>query len=185
MSSTPRFRWGDFEALSYTWGDENQDGRILLNGRVEKVHKSLEAALRQTQIGMKYWTDALSINQNDTIERNTEVTRMGKLYETAWSVVMWLGEASDDSAQACDSITSIAHLDDWVLNQQYIPYVESIHGHSDWRALMNLLRRPYSSQLWIIQELAKNHHNTIFIVATEPFSGKSLENAFPSARESI
>jgi hypothetical protein len=41
---------------------------------------------------MKFWIDALSINQEDIQERNTEVKRMRSLYERAWSVVVWLGE---------------------------------------------------------------------------------------------
>jgi hypothetical protein len=95
---TSRFRWGDFEALSYTWGEENLDGRVIVDGKLHQVHKNLEAALRklralpETQHGMKYWIDALCINQADVQERNIEVRRMRNLYAKAWSVVVWLGE---------------------------------------------------------------------------------------------
>jgi hypothetical protein len=70
----------------------------VVNGKLRHVHSNLEAALRRlralpkTDHGMKFWIDALSINQEDIQERNTEVKRMRSLYERAWSVVVWLGE---------------------------------------------------------------------------------------------
>lgn len=106
----------------------------MVNERLCHVHRNLEAALRrlralpETTHGMKYWVDALSINQKDVQERNSEVKRMRSIFERAWSVVVWLGEKSNDSDQACDCITTIGQLDDWPRHQAYIPYVEEIWG---------------------------------------------------------
>ena len=38
------------------------------------------------------WIDALCINQDDLDERADQVCFMADIYETAWRVVIWLGE---------------------------------------------------------------------------------------------
>jgi hypothetical protein len=60
-----QFIWGDYEALSYSWGEYNLDGRIRLNGAEICISRNLEAALRalrrlpKTRSGKRYWIDAL------------------------------------------------------------------------------------------------------------------------------
>lgn len=41
-----RYPWGDFEALSYTWGDRGDARIIIVNGIPREVSKNLEDALR-------------------------------------------------------------------------------------------------------------------------------------------
>jgi len=41
-----RFIWGDFEALSYSRGEDNVGGRVRLNGVESCISRNLEAALR-------------------------------------------------------------------------------------------------------------------------------------------
>jgi hypothetical protein len=61
----PRFQWGDYEALSYTWGDDKRSGSIFVNGKLIPVQRNVENALRrlralpETRHGMKYWIDAI------------------------------------------------------------------------------------------------------------------------------
>lgn len=166
---TPRYHWGDFEALSYTWGTDNLDGRVILNGKLCNIHKNVEDALRrlralpETQYCMKYWIDALCINQADIPERNAEISRMRRIFKMAWSVVVWLGDESQDSIAACNAVSGIAHLDDRVRHVRYVPHVELLYGKLDWKPVIELLSRPYWTRLWVIQELAMNHRNTTFI----------------------
>ena len=99
---------------------------------------------------------------------------MRSLYEKAWSNVVWLGEESDDSNNACDCISNIAHLKNAMRMQQYVPCVEGIYGALDWKPLMNILSRQYWSRLWVIQELAMNHYNTLFICGSAAFFRQEL-----------
>lgn len=68
FSLLPRFQWGDFEAISYYWESEIRDKHIYLNGAPFAVPTNLEALLqrlrrlRTTNLGMKFWIDALCIN---------------------------------------------------------------------------------------------------------------------------
>jgi Heterokaryon incompatibility protein (HET) len=84
-----RFPWGDFVALSYTWGDARETKEIFINGRAVRVRPNLEAALRvlrekgPIRAGVKVWIDALCINQADTNERNCLVPRMREIYQRA------------------------------------------------------------------------------------------------------
>jgi hypothetical protein len=176
----PRFLWGDFEALSYTWGEENADGRVVVNGTLCHVHQNLEAALRrlralpETEYGMRYWIDALCIDQNNIPERNAEVKRMREIYKGAWSTVVWLGEELEDCDKACDCISGSGHLNSKVSPLLELPYVERQFESLKWKPLMDLLRQPYWKRVWIIQELAMNHKNTMFICGDRAFFRPAL-----------
>jgi hypothetical protein len=177
----PRFLWGDFEALSYTWGEENADGRVVVNGTLYHVHRNLEAALRrlralpETEYGMKYWIDALCINQKNIPERNAEVKRMREIYKRAWSIVVWLGEGSEDRDKACDCISGMGHLHSGVYTQIFVDEFGDLYGNLKWKPLMDLLGEPYWKRVWIIQELAMNHQNTLFIYGERAVFRKELE----------
>lgn len=76
-----RFKWGDYAALSYVWGDEKVCRDIILNGKVVSVTASLEDALRTLggddsfRSGYKLSVDALCINQIDDQERAHQVQK--------------------------------------------------------------------------------------------------------------
>lgn len=67
FSFMPRFRWGDFEAVSYCWESETRNKHIVLNETLFAVPKNLEALLqrlrrlRKARSGMKFWIDALCL----------------------------------------------------------------------------------------------------------------------------
>jgi hypothetical protein len=92
-----------FEALSYHWGDASNTLPITLNGTEWPVTVELHSALRNLRPRGLYdafrvlWVDALCINQQDDVERNTQVAQMADIYRSAKTVLVWLGEATDDS----------------------------------------------------------------------------------------
>jgi hypothetical protein len=103
-----------YEALSYTWGPFSIRS-ITLNGHKDfRVTDNLDSALRylrRTDHQRVLWIDALSINQNDLPERNSQVGRMLEIYSRAIRVVVWLGSpplfsraslAYDDIAVVCN-----------------------------------------------------------------------------------
>ncbi|KAH6717811.1 heterokaryon incompatibility protein-domain-containing protein [Leptodontidium sp. MPI-SDFR-AT-0119] len=178
----PRFQWGDFEALSYVWGPPDAKGRISINGKIVKVQESVELALRrlrelpETRCGMKYWIDAICIDQNNVGERNIQVKRMYEIYEKALSVVVWLGEETPGSNRAVDLIVKVAkdekeHED----LGRYSRAPSSGFAGSDWASLISLLERPYWRRVWIVQELALNHNHTAFICGERMFFRDELE----------
>ena len=109
-----RFAWGDYGALSYTWGDQSQTRPILLNDTVFHVGRNLEAALRRltrhpdyADGGLKLWVDAICINQGDLRERGRQVRRMGDIFSRALIVTIWLGELSTDTTDGMAELQTL------------------------------------------------------------------------------
>ncbi|KAK3640645.1 hypothetical protein LTR56_011737 [Elasticomyces elasticus] len=156
-----RFKWGDFAALSYVWGDDKDQQTIVVNGVRVKVHKNLEIALRALQGEhifegkYKIWIDAISINQNDTTERSEQVGRMRDIYSRSSQVIAWLGEEADGSSKA---FILLHHLAEWTGSSLSKGKATKKWGFGDsgdgyWLALQKLVLRPYWRRLWIMQEL--------------------------------
>ncbi|KAF2175585.1 HET-domain-containing protein [Zopfia rhizophila CBS 207.26] len=168
LTENLRYDWGDFEALSYTWGDPSLVSQIVVNGIVWDVPRNLASALRilrdlpETKVGMSYWVDALCIDQNNTEEKNSQVKKMKSIYSHARAVIAWLGEEEETDADAIDIINS--------LHRTFFVATERKQGlefkAEQWAALARFLKRPYWERLWIIQELAVNHHSTLFVIGT-------------------
>jgi len=123
-------------------------------------------ALPETALGMRYWVDALCINQEDKQECAREVKRMGELYNTASSIVVWLSPEADESNRACDIIAGMAYLTQevfWlVMPQTFEPILHE-------PLIFPFLNRLYSRRVWIIQELTMNLKSTTLIVGIKFF----------------
>ncbi|KAM5349712.1 hypothetical protein ACJ41O_006217 [Fusarium nematophilum] len=93
-----------FSALSYVWGDAKVTEDIRVNAQTFRATTNLVEALRHIRAARKptildaIWIDAICINQNDVPEKNQQVKLMGSIYQSAESVVSWLGAESPDSA---------------------------------------------------------------------------------------
>jgi hypothetical protein len=182
-SILPRYTWGDFEALSYCWESENLENRIVIDGTPTSVPKNLESALRalqqlpETHAGMKFWVDYLCIDQNDTIEKNHQVKLMRKIYGNALSVVAWLGNEREGSAEAIELIWQIDLLPGGVLFGESFINHEHWMSSSKWESLHIFLSRSYWKRLWIIQELVLNHNLSLFLCGNEAIPRKVIMQA--------
>jgi hypothetical protein len=98
LSSMP-----DYRALSYCWGDRTVQPEIDLNGSSFFVGENLFYALKRLRafewgdIELTIWIDTICINQNDTIERNHQVSHMRRIYGPAREVLIWVGEETENS----------------------------------------------------------------------------------------
>jgi hypothetical protein len=136
-----------YSALSYTWGTCSKDRWIYINNTPFIIWPNLWdglKALRREDEDIILWIDAICINQGDTSEKNHQVAQMGKIYQNATSVLVWLGPEGEDSDLAFDFINQ-----DFDTNK-----LMSLTHHSYPRtALFALDRRPYWNRSWIRQEL--------------------------------
>lgn len=145
----------EYEALSYTWGDNASLHTIILDGLPFRVTANLKTALhhlRHTDDVRKnrvLWIDALCINQQDPKERGHQVRQMDKIFSSACNVLAWLGEARDGSDIAMDFIKRIAQG-----LSLFGVHGEPFTPKEIWVALHKLWDRPYWGRVWIIQELA-------------------------------
>ncbi|KAL2063634.1 hypothetical protein VTL71DRAFT_5439 [Oculimacula yallundae] len=151
-----RLQWQDpemrFQALSYMWGPVEPKLAISIQEQEVPVRPNLWAALqaiRDEETPTRLWVDAICINQQDIPERNNQVAMMGKIYETAYDVLVWLGEATDDSDMLFDYLPTIPPARQ-----------KSVSGSMEiiniaFRALCS---RPYWRRVWIIQEVFTASH---------------------------
>lgn len=89
---------GEFECLSYTWGEIGVAGSLLLSGHEFSIYESVDAALRRLRRDSEVrvlWIDAICINQEDNAEKGVQVPLMRQIYQQASQVCVYLGEAKD------------------------------------------------------------------------------------------
>ncbi|KAI1735446.1 heterokaryon incompatibility protein-domain-containing protein [Xylaria scruposa] len=167
----------DFEALSYVWGSplDPVTARIFSETSTEpkstlSIGQNLALTLRHLRFQDRprtLWVDAVCINQNDIDERNTEVKRMKDIYSLARRTVIWLGEESENSTLALDTLrhfgtqveifateTEIRQGDcpgatmvEWFKPNCPLPYDEAT-----WRSIEAILRRSWFERVWVLQE---------------------------------
>ena len=175
-----RFAWGDFIALSYTWGDMTDTRRIIVNDCIVNATKNLEAALRafccrkEYRAGVKLWVDALCINQDDLEERSVQVARMADIYPLAINVNVWL-EGMQDIKNLSIVNTIMRTLPKHQL--ALLPY--SIRADREnrllfSRAFFEFIELPYWRRTWILQELVSSPWWTTFICKSESFTWRAI-----------
>ncbi|KAF1838118.1 hypothetical protein BDW02DRAFT_52709 [Decorospora gaudefroyi] len=118
ISISPRFAWGDFEAISYCWESDIRNTAVAVDGTIVRVPASLGALLQQIQhlpearSAMGFWIDGLCINQNNVVEKNHQVGLMKCIYSRAFSVITWLGPGDFKSNRASKYICRLYDLYD-------------------------------------------------------------------------
>ncbi|KAH6622036.1 heterokaryon incompatibility protein-domain-containing protein [Boeremia exigua] len=127
-----------YEALSYVWGDPDEVVSIEVSGFEVSVTKNLCAALRQIRdhyFDRVLWIDALCIDQGNKPEVARQILSMTQIYSQASRVLVWLGEAADDTEDAFQEILGIR-------NDEYIG------------AVKRMVERPWFGRVWVLQEVA-------------------------------
>lgn len=129
----------DYEALSYVWGEESCEQKATVNDCTMNITTNLDCALRHLRYRTKsriLWIDALCINQNAVLERNSQVQMMGQIYSAASTVLIWLGPADAHTKRVVK-----------FLLQPSDPDLQTI------ASLTEICQRPWFYRLWIYQEL--------------------------------
>ncbi|KAF4848561.1 D-xylose 1-dehydrogenase [Colletotrichum siamense] len=166
-----------FHAISYTWGDPEQTTFIHVNGKLLKVRRNCEYALKQARChgGTRFhWVDAICINQSDHQEKSHQVQMMGRIFKKADLVLACVGPAADDTlflwsmmwkyrGHAAGSQSYIFHS--FTLLQkvtwELLEWKGSV-SYSDLKRLLasyrDFIQRPYFSRVWIAQELLLARH---------------------------
>lgn len=158
----------DFEALSWCWGDqrggeelkihENLGGEVTVSSiQISPNLYDALVALRSPEKARLLWVDAVCINQNDTAERNEQVPQMDRIYGKSQETCIWLGRKDATSDGAINFIESNV-LKLW----EFDKLCENHMMTTQWEALINLMRRPWFSRRWVVQEIALSTKATIY-----------------------
>ena len=94
--------------------------------------------------------DQVCINQEDIVERNAQVAVMGRIYQLANYVIIFLGDRSEDSDLIMDFL-AVFQIDIGPGETKQ----ESPLKLDQRRALLNLFERPWFYRVWVLQEVFK------------------------------
>ncbi|KAK3987186.1 heterokaryon incompatibility protein-domain-containing protein [Cladorrhinum sp. PSN332] len=193
-----------FEALSYVWGlppkDSTYQVSIMTNDSDDiyplELTENLDIALRHLRYPDKHrilWIDAICIDQKNLEERSSQVANMALVYELASRVVVWLGPEAQDSNLAIEIVGNLSSkvtvnhvryclapgkrlgLDElhWIQPNCLLPYSER-----ELCAIENLMKRPWFSRLWVIQEAQFAKYHPVVICGHESVGWRSLIDAW-------
>ena len=132
-----------YEALSYTWGAPIMDHSLACNGKILAVTQNLFEGLRRVRRRKAVrviWVDAICINQTDVPERNRQILLMGKIYQQASQVVVWLGVPGDG-----EDLVDLGDLREWILTNA------SKHRRVLPASWLSHINRPWFQRVWIMQ----------------------------------
>lgn len=154
----------NFDALSYTWGDENQRKLIQISGVEVSVTLNLQEALVHLRDEQKYqrlWVDAVCIDQANVGEKNYQILLMQQIYYSATKVVIWLGPSD---AELDPLLLKLIDIDKNNDERQQTGILSKMFTTADefdetLRAFLKLFRKPWFSRVWVVQEylLARNN----------------------------
>ena len=152
---------GEFEALSYTWGDQSVKKDIILNGCKFKVGLNLFDALqclRRRADGTSFWIDAICINQQDDDEKSRQIKYMRELYFRATTVVVWLGQKYATHQAHMSKVCTCVNC--WIVDDEAKIVGSKARNSSEKQAVehqmaLDLINNPYWDRVWIIQEVGR------------------------------
>lgn len=164
----------EFRALSYCWGDLNDTLHMHCNGQCLNITRNLHLALEHFEseyAGQLFWIDAICIDQEVKLELADQVSIMRDIYSQAKEVLVWLGPST-----LCKNIQlGFSACKQYAARMRYYIHFLAETGEADHNliadasidlairsrpftgpesdALLEVLRQPYWSRVWIIQEL--------------------------------
>lgn len=180
----------NYVAISYTWGDPTLKHEIDFEGRslgITDNVKILLEHLRDPKENRIFWIDALCIDQADLEDRSKQVQLMGKIYEMADKVTIWLGPERDGSGMLDEFVPRLARaLAEFrklkLANEEYMFLkTETTEESPEWMALKYLFQRPWFNRAWVVQEYVVNAQRE-FLCGRTIISADMLAEAASSLR---
>ncbi|KAK3066781.1 hypothetical protein LTR53_016721 [Teratosphaeriaceae sp. CCFEE 6253] len=176
------YHWGRNEAICpILLNDERFYVRPNLHAVLQLLREEQERDLLDPDRCMWIFVDAICIDQRDLDERSSQVGLMGDVYRGATEVIAWLGHGGDDLAQDVrEHVNAYGFLDDpgaWqarfdgirvalvysaarrlVAGKQpradaVAEWFESLGQDMVQAMVTPLVRQPFWSRLWIVQEV--------------------------------
>ena len=172
---------GSYDAISYVWGPADFPHQLQVRDLgVLKLTESLHSALqhfRRESTTRKLWADAVCINQQDLVERSSQVVMMGSIYRSAKGVSIWLGPSQPSDALAFATLSASYPEEYWgevqskILDDldrglrskmrcsccdQSFPTTADL-VFSGLLSVAHLLERQWFSRLWVVQEVPHDH----------------------------
>lgn len=177
-----------FVALSYVWGDESNTVELKINGHSYYVTPNVLSALQhlsELAARLVIWVDAICINQGNLRERSDQVRMMGDIYKNAEHVLVWLGPQGGESDLGLNIIRDLGNAyHDYKCSEKAFQSIEEKYVSTQdqaWTSLSQLLRRPWWSRLWTVQEVVLGSQVSL-ICGTQSISWNSMYHTYHALR---
>ncbi|KAH7372105.1 heterokaryon incompatibility protein-domain-containing protein, partial [Cadophora sp. MPI-SDFR-AT-0126] len=151
---------GRYEALSYVWGSQTFDHKIICNDSPFYVTTNCMLALRYLRKKVRVrrlWIDAICIDQSSKAERGHQVELMGEIYKFANNVIVWLGEQQLGTRRAFRHAHNFYRLTRVIKKSKIL---------TDGRKLppefLPLLNHAWFRRVWTFQELLMASRVTVY-----------------------
>jgi len=149
-----------FEALSYVWGHvspRDHSPSILIDDLrlniTESVHNALQV-LRSLSSMKTLWVDQICVNQQDLVERQHQVLLMADVYQTATSVIVYLGQPTEQTEMDMQHLQLFLQRhnqgEDAPWSHIAIPDLEL--------SISRVLSKPWFKRIWTVQEAVLAQH---------------------------
>lgn len=152
----------DYWAISYVWGDQDFHYTLELqenNGHTSyiKITSNVNTVLkrfREANTTQRLWIDAICLNQDDNTEKAHQVPIMGRIYERAKGVHIWLGAEDKDTAGIFGYLHEVPFVPNHgdresemqllIVTAKYLPEKRN--------PLAEFSYRPWFLRRWVVQE---------------------------------
>jgi hypothetical protein len=155
-----------YTALSYVWGPPVFDQTIQFADKLVKITSGLATALnrlRSDENSHFFWIDQICIDQPNIKEKEQQIPLMGLIYTHATNTVIWLGD--EDGQEPGLAFETMEHVytrlqmsDVEITPNDFARLDFPPAGDRSWRAIQQLLQRPWLFRLWTIQEAVLSRH---------------------------
>jgi hypothetical protein len=147
-----------YEAVSYVWGNSKREKSILVDDGILPITKSSYDIIHRRRSMWRdqlIWIDHVCINQDDMVEKASQVELMEDIYKGATRVIAFLGHSTN--AHLVQSLFAKLHFKKEGLGMS----AESIKAQNlgasknpQWSALAEFFGNQWFRRIWIIQEAA-------------------------------
>lgn len=168
----------NYTAISYVWGDADDQREIEVDNNRFQITASLDTALRHirhARLTMNVWADGVCINQMAVDEKNTQVQQMGRIYETAQNTIIFLGELSEDQAVLEELVKISENATQGLPPRDKLQTLMNLlekEGSDDLQnvreaAINQILQKQWFNRVWVLQELVLSANPWVQISVTK------------------
>ena len=160
-----------YDAISYTWGLEQPLQVVKIANKSLLLRTNIWQFLkhcRRTKITVdKLWVDSVCINQEDLVERNTQVRCMTEIFAKARRVLIWLGEDVSSLPLMC-TVAERMPMNGAQVQDYEGDFFRELSKDSQTKIGVDILQdfvkimySMYWWRLWIVQEICLNSRTYI------------------------
>lgn len=149
------YRWDQDAAPTKTIFVKDTEGTKKLFYVRPNLYEAL-VHLRSTRREDILWIDSLCINQADIDEKSSQVSRMNEIYSKAQSTCIWLGAGNVNKVTNAIDVEGTRRTFNFIRDTLMGPNLDELiadQNHAqDWYSFAELIRDPWFSPRWIVQE---------------------------------